>query len=123
MDDDVDIREVLRDELLSEGYGVRVAVDGLDAIEKMRQAPQPDVILLDIGLPKLDGAEVLACMRALQIDIPVIVISAGSLEELRKQAPDKVREFIFAKPLNLLHLLEVIAGRIAERRAMPVSKR
>jgi CheY-like chemotaxis protein len=122
-DDDIDIRDVLAHCLRDEGYHVRVAVDGLDALDKMIAHPPPDVILLDIGMPKLDGTQVLKVMRVLEINIPVVVISAGSLELLLKQNPEMVRDFVFPKPLNLAHLLGTLRERINEKRQMPSSGR
>jgi len=78
-DDSIIIRAIVRAGLEHAGYRVLEAVDGLDALERCRRDP-PDVILLDIEMPKLDGFQVLAALKgdaALQ-DIPVVFLTGRS---------------------------------------------
>ncbi|MBM3455414.1 MAG: response regulator, partial [Bacteroidetes bacterium] len=56
-DDDDDIRELVKYNLEKEGYCVQIAVDGIDCIEKIR-LKKPDLILLDVMMPGMDGIEV-----------------------------------------------------------------
>lgn len=77
IEDDPDIRAVMADVLSAEGYCVVEAGDGLEGLERARER-QPDVILLDLMMPKMDGW---AFRRAQQADaalagIPVVVVSA-----------------------------------------------
>jgi diguanylate cyclase (GGDEF)-like protein len=76
-DDSLVIRAVVRAGLESEGYHVVEAVDGAAALEGCRQDP-PDVVLLDIEMPGLDGYEVLAQLKADEIlrDIPVVFLTS-----------------------------------------------
>lgn len=80
VDDDRDIREVLSDALESEGYCVMAAADGLEAIDALREAPRPCVILLDLMMPRMDGWQ----FRAEQSrdptleGIPVVILSADT---------------------------------------------
>ncbi|MBN1914077.1 MAG: response regulator [Candidatus Omnitrophica bacterium] len=86
VDDEKDMVEVLERRCLKEGYLVSVAFDGQEALAKV-EADNPDVILLDLMLPKLSGIEVLREVRQRYHSkwIPVIIISAknelGSLKD------------------------------------------
>ena len=60
VDDDEDIREVLTTCLGLEGYAVRVASDGLEALSRLADQPAPALVLLDLMMPRLDGAGFLA---------------------------------------------------------------
>lgn len=85
VDDDVDIRETLHDILVSEGYQVVVAENGLQALQVLRAAsgPLPRLILLDLGMPVMSGGE----FRELQRGdprwsaIPTVVITASGATE------------------------------------------
>src|SRR5688572_22482723 len=84
VEDDGDIRDQLAEALREHGYNVRVAVDGIDALEKIfRWSVLPDLVILDIGLPYISGVGVKACvesemhLRGLP-PIPIAVITAGT---------------------------------------------
>jgi len=76
IDDDADLLQGLGIRLISEGYRVTVAANELSALIAVRQ--DPDLVLLDLGLPDGDGMRLLANLKGLQTtsEIPVIVISA-----------------------------------------------
>ncbi len=74
VDDDVNICELVRLYLEKEGYSVICAYDGEAAIEKL-QTKSPDLVLLDIMLPKMDGVQVCRIIRE-QSDVPVIMLTA-----------------------------------------------
>jgi CheY-like chemotaxis protein len=80
VEDDRDVREALAEALAEDGTEVVVAVDGLDALARLRSGPRPSVILLDLRLPRLGGEDFL---RELRSDprferVPVITMTAGS---------------------------------------------
>jgi len=98
VDDDADIRELLVEFLGSEGYDVTSAGDGVEALERAR-AHRPDVILLDLMMPGMNGWEFREIQRrdAQLADVPVVVISAFDSdldvdEVLRK--PFRVEELL-----------------------------
>jgi DNA-binding NtrC family response regulator len=106
-DDDNAIRRTLELHLSEEGYNVRTAADGHEAIAK---AGQQDVklLLLDLRLPGLDGFEVLRTIKEKRPDLPVIMITAfddmaTAIEAIRLGAIDHL-----GKPVDLDHLDEVI---------------
>jgi CheY-like chemotaxis protein len=78
VEDDPDIREMVSGLLLSEGYEVVSAVHGQDAIEKMEGGFSPDVILLDLMMPVLNGFDVLRVLHRTPrwSSIPVVIVSA-----------------------------------------------
>jgi two-component system alkaline phosphatase synthesis response regulator PhoP len=81
VDDDPDVRGMLAFTLGDEGFQVREAKDGEDALEELR-ARTPDCVVLDLMMPRLDGFKVLETMRAEQLAVgtPVIVFSCKSEE-------------------------------------------
>lgn len=80
IEDDADVREALSDALAGSGLAVTLAVDGLDGLERLERGERPEVILLDLRMPRLGGEEFLERVRAdPRFDaIPVITMSAGS---------------------------------------------
>jgi DNA-binding response OmpR family regulator len=86
VEDDADYAEIYKLRLEQDGYQVRVARDGEAALELIR-ATWPDLVYLDIRLPKLDGLEVLRSLRAdpATATLPVIVLSNFNEPELRER--------------------------------------
>ena len=74
VDDEVDIVDFIGSYLMGEGYEVVEAYDGVDALDKMRQ-DRPDLVILDIMLPKLDGLEVCKQMRS-ESTVPILMVTA-----------------------------------------------
>jgi two-component system, OmpR family, KDP operon response regulator KdpE len=83
VDDDPQLLRALRITLAAQEFRVESAVDGQSALEAVVKRP-PDVVVLDLGLPDLDGIEVLRRIRQ-ESDVPVIVLSA------RHETPEKIR--------------------------------
>jgi CheY-like chemotaxis protein len=81
VDDDPLIRKFISRNLVAEGYVVRVACDGLDAVGKLRTGPT-DLIISDLTMPRMTGFEFLEVVRKRFPQIPVIVISGVAAEEL-----------------------------------------
>lgn len=82
VDDEQSIRTLLDYNLKQAGYETIMAVDGEEAVEKTEQE-NPDLILLDLMIPKIDGIEVCKLLRTRHINIPIIMLTAKS-EELDK---------------------------------------
>lgn len=114
VDDDRDIRETLAELLADEGYHVSVAADGLEALRVLAEArARPDLILLDLMMPNMDGFE----FRERQLDdranasIPIAVVSAGGNA---KDAAERLRAAGFLqKPVKLKPLLALIEQIVA----------
>jgi CheY-like chemotaxis protein len=107
VDDDEEIREVITEALVGEGYVVRCASNGKKAIEQLQAGLRPGVILLDLMMPVMDGWQ----FRSRQLadpqlaSIPVVIISAGS--EVRSWPNDCG---CLRKPFDLDQLYEAIAS-------------
>jgi CheY-like chemotaxis protein len=87
VEDDSVVVQVYRAKLLREGFGVEVAEDGLKAV-KMLAALRPDVVVLDLMMPKFNGVDVLKYIRsnpALK-EIPVIILSNAHMTRLAQEA-------------------------------------
>jgi two-component system, chemotaxis family, chemotaxis protein CheY len=108
VDDDPDIREALTQALEAEGYRVSTAVNGRDAWEKLHSAPLPSLILLDLMMPIMNGAEFLAALRADASlgGLPVILVSAF---DSVAAAHVHQSQCYLAKPVDLDTLIDTVA--------------
>ena len=75
VDDEENIRELYRDELVEEGYKVELAEDGYEALRKV-ESFRPDLVTLDVKMPGIDGLEVLRRIREKNRTIPVLLLTA-----------------------------------------------
>src|SRR3954469_2717074 len=103
----------LRSSLESEGFGVDVADDGESGLTLARDT-SPDLIVLDIMLPRMNGLEVLHALRAEGRTMPIIILSAKSGEMDKVAGLELGAEDYVAKPFSLAELLARI--RVALRR-------
>jgi CheY-like chemotaxis protein len=113
-DDSETVLLMLQRRLEMEGYDVVTATDGFEALERLRDTQEPDVILLDAMMPNMSGTEVLEQLREQGSKIPVLMISA----HLDAQEPDRMRSLGAAdcipKPFeweDLIGKIEELAGR------------
>ena len=104
VDDDEEIRSFLGVLLQDEGYTVESAEDGLVALEKL-EGTRPDLILLDIMMPRMDGYHFAEALRQRSLPIPFIVLSANLREQ---QAKAMGACSYIAKPFDLFDLLEKV---------------
>jgi two-component system, OmpR family, alkaline phosphatase synthesis response regulator PhoP len=104
IEDEIHIAEGLKLNLVYQGYEVTIATDGVSGLQKWKEI-QPDLIVLDIMLPGIDGFSVLQNIRLLDERLPVLILSA------KGAADDKVRGLAYggddylAKPFNLEEFL------------------
>jgi CheY-like chemotaxis protein len=108
VEDDKEIREPLQDLLEKQGYAVLTAADGRAALDILRSADRPDVILLDLLLPIMQGRQVLEVIRANDRlkTIPVIAVSAWpNARSIASQA-----DCVLLKPFSITKLLESVAA-------------
>src|SRR4051812_38020563 len=99
VDDDADIRFLLATALRHAGYEVRTAADGFEALHMMSLQP-PDLLLTDVGMPRLDGWHLLQLCRSQDFlaDLPVIVMSA--LDGLADVADERGADGFLVKPFT-----------------------
>ena len=117
VDDDRPLARALAINLKAHGYDVVVAHDGRTALTEVSRA-HPAVVVLDLGLPDLDGVEVLAGIRGWS-SIPVIVLSARSTSAEKVEALDAGADDYVTKPFGMDELLARI--RAAVRRGAPAA--
>ena len=115
VDDEESIRIALRGILEDEGYSVTLAKDGLDALASL-QRELPDLVLLDIWMPRLDGLEALGRMKELYPDLAIVMISGhGTIETAVKCTKLGAFDFI-EKPLSLEKVLVTVHNAIGMSR-------
>lgn len=114
VDDEPAIRRFLRTSLSTHGYDVSEAVGGKAALASIRQHP-PDVIVLDLGLPDMDGFEVIRSLRMEGVSIPVVVLSSRSDEVGKVQALDLGADDYVTKPFGIDELLARVRAAIRHR--------
>ena len=108
-------RELAQEILKEAGFAVDTAEDGEIAVRKMKQAApwQYDLILMDIQMPRMDGYEATRQIRALpdaaKAGIPIFAMTANAFEEDRQSALKAGMDGHIAKPLDIPHLLQVLA--------------
>ena len=103
VEDDSEIVEALRRGLTGHGYDVHVAGTAQDALEQLRQRPA-DVILLDLGLPDLDGIEVVRRVREVG-PTPIVVLSARDSEAAKVEALTLGADDYLSKPFGMNELI------------------
>jgi two-component system, OmpR family, response regulator MprA len=113
VEDDVDIAGVLRRSLDKEGYDVRVAADGEAALDE-RAVFEPDAVVLDLGLPKLDGVEVCRRMRE-SGDVPILILTARDALEARVDGLDSGADDYLVKPFEREELLARLRALLRRR--------
>jgi two-component system response regulator MprA len=113
VEDDADIAGVLRRSLDKEGYEVRVAGDGEEALHES-DVFEPDAVVLDLGLPKLDGMEVARRMRA-EGDVPILMLTARAETEDRVEGLDSGADDYLVKPFERQELLARIRALLRRR--------
>jgi two-component system, OmpR family, response regulator MprA len=113
VEDDEDIAQALQRSLRLEGYEVRVAGDGEAALQAAT-AFQPDLVVLDLGLPKLDGIEVARRLRA-RDDVPILVLTARDALEARVEGLDSGADDYLVKPFERQELLARLRALLRRR--------
>ncbi len=113
VDDEPQITRVLRRSLTTHGYDVRVASDGLAALQTFGDWP-PDLVVTDLSMPNTDGLQLCRNLRAIS-QLPIIVLSVRGEEKTKVQALDAGADDYVTKPFGMDELLARI--RSALRRA------
>jgi two-component system KDP operon response regulator KdpE len=113
VDDEPQLLRALQINLRAEGYTVAVAANGADALHLAASRP-PDVLVLDLGLPDMDGSEVIRGIRGWS-DMPIIVLSARHGSTDKVEALDAGADDYVTKPFGLDELLARL--RAVERRS------
>lgn len=116
VDDDRAVRESLKRSLVFNGYDVHLAGDGAEALAGIG-ALAPDVVVMDVMMPKLDGLETTRALRAAGNDVPVIVLTARDAVGDRVEGLDAGADDYLTKPFALEELLARLRALL--RRVVP----
>jgi DNA-binding response OmpR family regulator len=114
VEDDEAIADVLRRSLRAEGHEVKSAGDGAEALTAAEQFT-PDLVVLDLGLPRLDGIEVLRRLRADGSDVPVLILTARTETGDRVEGLDSGADDYLPKPFERAELLARIRALLRRR--------
>ncbi|HEY5816523.1 MAG TPA: response regulator transcription factor [Solirubrobacterales bacterium] len=113
VEDDEAIADVLRRSLRNEGYEVRTCGDGIEALDAA-VGFAPDLVVLDLGLPRLDGVEVCRRLRA-EGDVPILMLTARAETEDRVGGLDSGADDYLVKPFERVELLARIRALLRRR--------
>ncbi len=113
VEDDEAIAQVLQRSLRMEGYDVRVTGDGVSALD-IAHAYLPDLVILDLGLPRLDGLDVARTLREGD-DVPILVLTARDAVESRVEGLDSGADDYLVKPFERQELLARLRALLRRR--------
>jgi DNA-binding response OmpR family regulator len=114
VEDDDEIAQVLQRSLRMEGYDVRLADDGVNALDQAH-AFLPDLVLLDLGLPRLDGIEVAKGLRKREDDVAILMLTARDGLEQRVEGLDTGADDYLVKPFERQELLARMRALLRRR--------
>ncbi len=111
VEDDSSMRKFVADALANRGHAVTAVATGEQAVEVLSRMPQPDLVILDLGLPGIDGLTVLDKLRRTSIT-PVLVLSARGSQSDKVRALDAGADDYLAKPFGLPELLARVKAQL-----------
>lgn len=113
IDDDPDILMIIQSALVTEGYEVKTAPDGPQGVESAQQQ-RPDLILLDVMMPKLSGFEVCEQLKANPATRAIMILMVTALNELGdiERAVEAGTDDFLSKPVNKLELVKRVENML-----------
>lgn len=117
IDDEPQIRKFLRISLASQGYRILEAATGNEGLSQAALG-KPDLVVLDLGLPDMDGQQVLQELRVWS-EVPVIVLSVRASEAQKVEALDNGANDYVTKPFGILEFLARVRGLLRQAAATP----
>jgi two-component system KDP operon response regulator KdpE len=120
VDDEPQIARVLRTGLKTHDYDVRVATDGISALETFGDW-HPDLVVTDLAMPNLDGLELCRRLRLIS-SVPIIVLSVRGEEKTKVEALDAGADDYVTKPFGMDELLARVRAQLRRALAPPVSE-
>jgi two-component system KDP operon response regulator KdpE len=114
VDDEPAIRRFLRTSLSSQGYLVSEAENGTAALDQLRRS-SPDLLVLDLGLPDIDGFEIIERLRGQGSALPIVVLSSRSDETGKVKALDLGADDYVTKPFGIDELLARVRAAVRHR--------
>ncbi|HUV68632.1 MAG TPA: response regulator transcription factor [Terracidiphilus sp.] len=122
VDDEPQITRVLRTALSTQGYSLKIAADGLEALEAV-ESWQPDLVITDLAMPKINGVELCRAIRE-KLEIPILVLSVRNQDRQKIEALDAGADDYVTKPFSIQELLArvraLLRRQTAAQRTTPV---
>jgi chemosensory pili system protein ChpA (sensor histidine kinase/response regulator) len=120
VDDSLTVRKITTRLLTREGFRVDSAKDGVDALERMHDLI-PDVVLLDVEMPRMDGFELARVMRNDERlkSVPIVMITSRTADKHRNHAMEIGVNVYLGKPYQEQQLLDSIAAQLEQKAAVP----
>lgn len=115
VDDESQITRVVRSALISNGYAVEVAGDGIAALEKLAEW-SPDMVITDLSMPRMDGITLCSEIRA-QSNLPILVLSVKDQDESKVKALDAGADDYVTKPFSMEELLARVRAHMRRLRS------
>lgn len=115
VDDAPNLREMMVRALTFAGYAVDEAGDGVDAVEAALRHP-PDLVVIDVMMPRLDGFAAVAQMRAAALSCPAVFVTAADLTDEQVNVIAGAGDVLLAKPFGVDQLLDAVRTLLAARR-------
>jgi two-component system, OmpR family, response regulator MprA len=119
VDDDPDVRESLKNILEFEGYEVDTAVDGVEALRFLAEESRPDLAILDLMMPGVDGLETCRRLRSAGVRTPVLMLTARDGLGDRVTGLDAGADDYVVKPFALEELLARVRALLKQNRGRP----
>ncbi len=116
VEDDPDLRTILRMQLTCQDFVVREATNGLEGFESMKASP-PDCVILDLMMPVLDGFGFLKRVRSLMtmVDVPILILTASEDERNKLRGHQYQADSYMSKPYDLDKLTDEVRRLLASR--------
>jgi len=122
VDDEADLRDVIRGLLAAEGYEVSTAASGVEALRLLGAHPF-DVVTMDLRMPGMSGRDTLAELRRIAPDLVSVVVSGYSTPEDDAAVRALGAYDVIAKPFDIDRLVTTVAGAMGEaRRSSPMTR-
>jgi two-component system KDP operon response regulator KdpE len=117
VDDDPALLRVVEVGLTARGYVVTTASNGAEALESVER-DEPDVVILDLGLPDMDGIDVADHLRRRKASASIVVLSADGADDRKVRALEEGADDYLTKPFSMSELLARVGVAIRHRRAL-----
>jgi CheY-like chemotaxis protein len=121
IEDCPEVQRYLRLLLELDYYHVEVASSGEEALQRMHQGSIPELVLLDMQMPGMDGLETLQCLRDLHPGLKVIICSGEDHPDIIQQAILLGAQAYLVKPVPRLYLSAAVEGCLSQRRSEPAT--
>ena len=117
VDDEPQITRVLRASLVSSGYEVLLARDGVEGFDSYRESA-PDLVITDVSMPRMDGIELTRAIRQTS-DTPIIVLSVREQDTMKVAALDEGADDYVTKPFSMQELLARVRAQLRKSARQP----